>query len=80
MADAQAQETSFLTRQANFVQIGLDLVFYGKIASLVAMDSVYFFDVGIYTTLVGFLLYYVFSMYSFHFELRSLTSYNSSQQ
>jgi hypothetical protein len=41
MADTLSEKSSFVTLQANFVGFGLDLVFYGMIALLVAGDFSY---------------------------------------
>jgi hypothetical protein len=52
----------FRILQAQFLSFGLGLVFYGTVAFLVAGDCSHHFDVGVYTTLVCFLIYYFFSI------------------
>jgi hypothetical protein len=64
MVDVSFEKMSFLLRQANFVGLGLCLVLYGRLAFLVVGDFSYLRGVGIYTTLIGFLLYYVFGTLS----------------
>jgi hypothetical protein len=63
MADALSEKVSSLFRQANFVGHGLSLVAYGRIVFFVARfllkDPS---DIGIYTTLICLLLYYVFGI------------------
>jgi hypothetical protein len=39
MADTLSEKTSFLRLQAYFMELGLDLVFYGRVAILVATIS-----------------------------------------
>jgi hypothetical protein len=77
MADTSSEEFSFLSRQAFFVNIGLDLVFYGMATFSVAADSSCILDIGIYTTLVYSLLHYVFST---SFTLNLVQLLTASQQ
>jgi hypothetical protein len=58
MADTSSEKLSFLILETEFVSLGLGLVFYGMLALLVAGDVSYHRDIGIYTTLICFLLYY----------------------
>ena len=51
MADTPSSNLSFLIREAEFVCLGLDLVFYGTLAFVVARDLSYLLNPGIYTTL-----------------------------
>ena len=62
MADRISEKFSLLIREAWFVSFGLDLVFYGMLALLVAGELSYLLDIGIYTTLICFLLYYFFGI------------------
>jgi hypothetical protein len=77
MADTQFEKLSFLTRQTEFVVLGLDLLFYGMLALVVAGDFSCLLDIGIYTTLICFLLYYFFGI-CFHLSLT--VSLTASQQ
>jgi hypothetical protein len=71
MADTPSEKLSFLILETEFICLGLDLVFYGMLTLLVAGDLSYLLDIGIYTTLICFLLYYFFGI-SFTFDLRGL--------
>jgi hypothetical protein len=74
MADTPSKKLSLLIREANFVTLGLELVFYGMLALIVAGEFSYLLVLGIYTTLICFLLYYFFGI-SFTVSLtQSLTA------
>jgi hypothetical protein len=74
MADIPSSEKSFLIREAEFVAHGLALMFYGILALLATGEFSYVSDIGIYTTLIGFLIYYFFGI-SFILSLtQSLTA------
>ena len=71
MANTPSEKLSFFIREAEFVVLGLDLMFYGMLALLLAGDVSYLLDIGVYTTLICFLLYYFFGIFSLY-ELHSL--------
>jgi hypothetical protein len=71
MADTPSDKFSFLVMEANFVAFGLELVFHGILAVLFSGEFSYLLDIGIYTTLICFLLYYFFGISS-TFHLHSL--------
>ena len=77
MADTPSGTLAVLTRQSDFVVLGLDLVFYGMLALVVAREFSYLLDLGIYTTLICFLLYYFFGI---SFILSLTRSLSTSQQ
>jgi hypothetical protein len=61
MADTLPKKLS-LVLETNFVVLGLDLVFYGMLALLVVGVLSYLLNIGIYTILICFLLYYFFGI------------------
>ena len=75
MADTSSEKLSFLIREASFVTLGLDLVFYGMLALVVAGEFSYLLDLGIHATLICFLLYHFFGI---SFTLSSTQSLTSS--
>jgi hypothetical protein len=62
MADTPSDKLSFLVMEANFVAFGLGLVFHGILAVLFSGEFTYLLDIGIYTTLICFLLSYFFGI------------------
>jgi hypothetical protein len=62
MADTPSDKSSFLIREANFVVLGLQILFYGTLAVLFIGEFSYLLDIGIYATLICFLLYYFFGI------------------
>jgi hypothetical protein len=77
MADTPSETSTFLNLEAGFVSLGLNLVFYGMLALGNAGDASYPLDIGIYTTLICFLLYYFFGISS---TLNLTWSLTASQQ
>jgi hypothetical protein len=62
MADIQSEKLPLLNLEANFVALGLQLVFHGILAVPFIAELSYLLDIGIYTTLICFLLYYFFGI------------------
>jgi hypothetical protein len=59
MADTPSEQ---LVLETHFVVLGLELLFHGILTVLVIGEFSYLLDIGIYTTLICFLIYYFFGI------------------
>jgi hypothetical protein len=62
MADTPSEQFSFGLLETRFVVLVPELLFHGIIVVLCIGEFSYSPDIGIYTTLIGFLLYYFFGI------------------